>query len=86
MLGKRIELNEVRVADGLKSWVTFKRLMPSCQMHFESRGLKRSLHKGPSINDVTPEGDGGEYKKFQFCVIFKAYLGWQGEGEGSKNW
>ena len=29
-------------------------------------------HKGPSINDVTPEGEEGGYKKWRFGVIFKA--------------
>ena len=37
-----------------------------------------SLAKGPSTNDVTPEGEGGGYKKWQFWVIFKVNWGDRG--------
>ena len=43
-----------------------------------------SINKGPSIKDVFPEGEGGGFQKWNFGEIFKAYLGRQGEGGGSK--
>ena len=58
--------------------------MPSCQMHFESRGLKRSLHKGPSINDATQERREG-VQKMGILGDFQGETGVKRGDRGLKN-
>ena len=41
-----------------------------------------NLPLGPSIKDVSPEGEGGGYEKLQIGETFKASMGKQGEGGG----
>ena len=40
------------------------------------------LSKGPSIKDVSSEGEGGEQEKWHFGEIFSTKVGRQGEGGG----
>ena len=42
------------------------------------------VSKGPSIKDVSSEGEGGGYKKLHFGETFKGKVGRQGEGGGLK--
>ena len=39
-------------------------------------------YKGPSINDVSSEGEGGGYQKLDFGAIFRAKTGATGGGRG----
>ena len=43
-----------------------------------------NIPKGPSLKDVSSEGEGGGYEKLQIGETFKAEMGRQGEGGGLK--
>ena len=72
----RIGTHVVFTSDIFAVLLNWSRNCQPSKFDVQKKCLKKvHFFKGPSINDVTLEGEGGGCGKWHFGVIFKAYLG-----------